>query len=258
MKALDLVGKRFGSLLVIERRGSDEKGQSLWLCCCDCGAEKVVRGHDLKGGTKSCGCSRKYNTGLYKHGLSNTRIHRIWRSIQDRCYNQNNQDYRHYGGRGITVCDEWKDDFLLFYNWALENGYNENLTIDRVDVNSGYSPENCRWVSMETQANNKRNNKVFTLNGKTLTVSQWSKETGVKYGDIQNRLNYGYSFEEAISPNFKRKFHCKTEENKRIKDLCDEKGVSYKTVYRRLKEGWTLERALTTPLQKRRKGKAAP
>lgn len=258
MKALDLVGKRFGSLLVIERKGSDEKGQSLWFCRCDCGTEKVVRGHDLKGGTKSCGCSRRYNTGLYKHGLSNTRLHRIWRSIQDRCYNQNNQDYIHYGGRGITVCDEWKDDFLIFYNWAIENGYNENLTIDRIDVNDGYSPQNCRWVSMKTQANNKRNNKVFTFNGKTLTISQWSKETGIKYGDIQNRLNYGYSFEEAINPNFKRVYHCKTEENQRLKDLCEERGMPYKLVWRRVRDGWDIEKALGTPSKRNPKHKAAP
>lgn len=257
MKPLDLVGKRFGSLLVIERRGSDEKGQSLWLCRCDCGTEKIVRGHDLKGGTKSCGCSRRYNTGLYQHGLSHTRIHSIWRSIKDRCYNPKNRHYKHYGGRGISVCDEWKDNFIPFYNWSLENGYEENLTIDRIDVNAGYYPGNCRWVSVETQANNKRNNKVFTLNGKTLTISQWSKETGVKYGDIQNRLNYGYSFEEAIDTNFKRVYRCKNERNQEIRDLCKKMGVSYKLVIQRVNAGWDIEKALTQP-SRAEKQKAAP
>lgn len=253
MKALDLIGLRFGKLTVVERRGSDAKGQSLWLCRCDCGIEKVVRGHDLKGGTKSCGCSRRYNTGLYQHGLSNTRLHRIWRSIKDRCYNKNNQDYRQYGGRGITVCDEWKDDFLSFYNWSTENGYGENLTIDRIDVNAGYFPDNCRWVSMIEQSNNRRNNKVFTLNGKKMTLAQWSKETGVKYGDIQNRLNYGFTFEEAINPNFKRVYKYKNEENKKIGDICKERGVPYKLVIQRVKNGWDLERALSTPRKSEKK-----
>lgn len=247
MKPLDLIGNRFGSLTVIERKCSDEKGQSLWLCRCDCGTEKIVRGHDLKGGTKSCGCSRRYNTGLYKHGLSRTRIHRVWRSIIDRCYNENNADYKHYGARGIIVCVEWKNDFMEFYRWSLANGYQEKLTIDRIDTNSGYFPENCRWVSMDVQANNRRNNKLFTLNGKTQTLAQWSKETGVKYGDIQNRLNYGYSFEEAINPNFKRIYKCKNEFNTKIRNLCAERGVSYSLVIQRVKAGWEIERALSTP-----------
>lgn len=250
MKALDLVGKRFGLLTVIERRGSDKNGQSMWLCRCDCGTEKIIRGHDLKGGTKSCGCSRRYNTGLYKHGLSHTRIHSIWRSIKDRCYNENNQDYNSYGGRGIAVCDEWKNDFLSFYRWALESGYEEALTIDRIDVNAGYSPENCRWASMAEQSNNRRNNKLFTLNGRTMTLAEWSKVAGVKYGDIQNRLRYGYSFEEAINPNFKRVYQCKNEFNEKLSQMCKERGVSYKLVSQRVRSGWDVEKALNTPTRR--------
>lgn len=253
MKASDLIGLRFGGLTVIERRGSDKKGQSLWLCRCDCGTEKIVRGHDLKGGTKSCGCSRKYNCGLYKHGLSHTRIHSIWRSIKDRCYNPKNQDYKHYGGRGITVCEEWKNDFLSFYNWALNNGYGEGLTIDRIDVNSGYHPENCQWVSMVEQSNNRRNNKVITFRGESLTVAQWSRKTGVKYGDIQNRLNYGFSFEEAINPDFKRVYKCKSEFNQKLRDICKEKGIPYKLVYQRVRAGWDIEKALNTPSRRSKK-----
>lgn len=253
MKSLDLVGSKFGSLTVTERRGSDENGQSLWLCQCDCGTEKIVRGHDLKGGTKSCGCSRRYHTNLYQHGLSNTRLHRIWRSIKDRCYNPNNKDYKHYGGRGITVCDEWKNDFMSFYKWALNTGYGEKLTIDRIDVNGGYLPENCQWVSMIEQSNNRRNNKVITFRGESFTIAQWSRKTGVKYGDIQNRLNYGYSFEEAINPDFVRVYQCKNEFNQKLRELCKEKGVSYKLVYQRVRAGWDIEKALNTP--SRRSGK---
>lgn len=225
----------------------------MWLCRCDCGTEKIVRGHDLKGGTRSCGCSRRYNTGLYQHGLSDTRLHRIWRSIKDRCYNPNNQDYKHYGGRGISVCDEWKSDFMVFYKWALSTGYGEELTIDRIDTNGWYSPENCRWVSMIEQSNNRRNNKVITFRGESLTIAQWSRKTGVKYGDIQNRLNYGYSFEEAINPNFDRVYQCKSEQNQKLRDLCKEKGVSYKLVYQRVRAGWDIEKALNTPSRRSKK-----
>lgn len=212
----------------------------------------------MKGGTKSCGCSRRYNTGLYKHGLSNTRLHRIWRSIHDRCYNSNNQDYKHYGERGIIMCAEWKDEFMPFYNWAIKNGYKENLTIDRIDVNKGYFPDNCRWVSMVEQNNNRRNNKIMTFNGESLTIAQWSKKTGVKYGDIQNRLRYGYSFEEAINPNFKKIYHYKTKENQELKVLCDEKGVSYKLVWQRVRLGWDIDKALNTPPRKTHKAKVIP
>lgn len=255
-KPLDLVGKRFGSLVVIERRGSDEKGQSMWLVHCDCGTEKVVRGHDLKGGVKSCGCSRRYNTGLYKHGLSQTRLHGIWRSMKDRCYNERSQDYKFYGARGIKLCDEWKEDFIPFYEWSNDNGYKDGLTIDRIDVNGNYCPGNCRWVSMTVQANNRQTNKVFTHNGKTMTVAEWARETGIKYGDIQNRLNYGYSFEEAIDPSFKRVYTFKNAENKKIHDLCAERGMPYSLVIQRVKYGWDIEKALSTP-SRRKKNTAA-
>lgn len=255
-KPLNLIGKRFGLLTVVERKPSDAKGQSMWLCRCDCGNEKIIRGHDLtQGKTQSCGCTRKYNCGLYKHGLSHTRLHGIWRNIKGRCYNPNNPCYQHYGGRGITVCDEWKNDFQKFYDWSMENGYQENLSIDRIDANGAYSPQNCRWADSITQANNKRNNKVFTAYGKTMTVAQWSRETGVKYGDIQNRLNYGYSFEEAIDPNFTR-IYFKNAENRKVHDLCVERGVPYGLVIQRVQHGWDIEKALSLP-SKRSKNKTA-
>ena len=173
--------------------------------------------------------------------------------MKDRCYNERSLDFKHYGGRGIKVCDEWKDDFMPFYEWANANGYKDDLTIDRIDVDSGYSPDNCRWVSMTVQSNNRRTNKVFTYNGKTMTVAEWARETGVKYGDIQNRLNYGYSFAEAIDPNFKREYEYKDEENKKLHDLCVERGVPYSLVSQRVKYGWDLEKALSTPSRRPKK-----
>lgn len=204
MKPLNLSGQRFGSLTVIKRAGSDKKGQSMWLCRCDCGNEKIIRGHDLKGGTKSCGCSRRYNTGLYKHGLSKTRLHRIWRSIKDRCYNDNSLDFKFYGGRGVSVCAEWKCDFLSFFNWASSSGYKDGLTIDRIDVNGDYCPENCRWVPIVEQANNKRNNTYLTYHGETKTISQWARELKISPQTISSRLRYGFSMEKVLDNSGKR------------------------------------------------------
>lgn len=212
MKANDLTNQRFGSLMAIERRGSDENGQALWLCRCDCGKEKIIRGHDLKQGTKSCGCSRVRNTGLYKHGLSHTRLHWIWRGMKDRCYNPKNKTYNFYGGRGIKICDEWKSDFMPFYEWAMANGYKDGLTIDREDSNGNYCPENCRWATRTQQANNTRRNVYVTINGETRTVPEWSRIYGVNPYSVRTRIQKGWEPALAITTPFnKRKSRKKSE-----------------------------------------------
>lgn len=205
MKVNDLTNQRFGKLVVIERKGSDSKGQALWLVRCDCGTEKIVRGHDLKGGVKSCGCSRKTSTGLYKHGLSGTREHSIWRAIQDRCYNKNNKSYHFYGERGIKVCDEWINDFVSFYNWCHKNGYNDSLTIDRIDTNCDYSPNNCRWVDRVAQANNTRRNVYVTINGETKSIPDWSRIFGVNYRSVHTRIQKGWDPVLALTTPFDKR-----------------------------------------------------
>lgn len=164
-KFKDITGQRFGKLKVIEKVDKDKYGHTRWLCECDCGNKKIISGKSLRNGhTQSCGCYHKKQISKLnlKHGKSNLRIHKIWSNIKQRCFNENNLRYQYYGARGITICNEWKDDFMSFYNWAMMNGYKDNLSIDRIDVNGNYEPSNCRWATQSEQNANTRNRKNST------------------------------------------------------------------------------------------------
>lgn len=200
-KLLDLTGQRFGRLVVVER--AENSGRTTrWLCVCECGRNVVVRQPDIKSGkTQSCGCAHKEQLAKRNrtHGLSQTRISRIWRAMKDRCYNPNAQAFQNYGGRGITVCDEWKNDMMSFYTWSIEHGYDDHLSIDRIDVNGNYEPTNCRWVDKKTQANNTRSNHMIEYGGRVQSLSKWSAETGIKPHTIRRRLELGWSIEKALT-----------------------------------------------------------
>lgn len=177
-KRSDLIGQKFGRLTVREFLRVDTKTKRvIWLCDCECGNTTEVPTSKLtSGNTKSCGCLQGE---VHKtHGLSDTRLHRIWMGIKRRCYTVTTHNYNDYGGRGIKMCDEWLNDFKTFYDWAMANGYKEDLSLDRIDVDGNYEPNNCRWANDYVQTHNRRLDKLYTYNGKTMSVRDWCKEIG--------------------------------------------------------------------------------
>lgn len=168
----NMVGQRFGRLIVIERCGSTPTGIATWKCKCDCGSICVIEGAKMRtGNTKSCGCLNRDSSRDRRttHGKSQTRLYAIWEAMKQRCFDMSNKNYSRYGGRGITVCEEWRNDFQAFYDWAMASGYDQGAkrnecTIDRIDNDKGYSPDNCRWVDMITQRNNRFDSRKVTKN----------------------------------------------------------------------------------------------
>lgn len=197
----DLLGDRYGRLTVVaydgkRKRKSTTGYKHYWLCKCDCGNEKVVEAYSLKTGRiSSCGClCIERHT---KHNMRHTRLHEVWHSMKNRCKNPSHVAYSDYGGRGIKVCEEWQD-FIPFMEWALNNGYSDELTIDRIDVNGDYEPTNCRWATMKEQGNNRRNNRRVTYHGISYTISELSDKTNIPYSKLSKIVKSDGDIETII------------------------------------------------------------
>ncbi len=197
-KRLDLTGQQFG-LLTVLRLTDKRKGKIFWECICECGKVHFASTDKLRAGLRSCGCQK----GSYRHGMHKTRVYSAWRAMLQRCRNPKEANYHNYGGRGIKVCQRW---------YVFENFYEDmgdpppRYSIERIDNNGNYEPENCKWIPLPLQHRNKRSNRIITLDGLSLTIVEWSERTGVRQKTIGERLNrYGWSERDAImTPTIRR------------------------------------------------------
>lgn len=193
------INDKYGRLTVVEFIGVSKDRHKLWKCKCDCGNYTVVPTNSLTAGnTKSCGCLVREQKTTLTHGMRNTRLYRIWSSMKARCKYETHIEALNYHDRGITVCEEWNKNFESFAEWAKESGYNDRLTIDRIDVNGNYEPSNCRWVTQKEQCNNKRNNNIIIIDGVRHTVSEWSNIADVSRNTICNRIKRGVEPYDAV------------------------------------------------------------
>lgn len=194
----NLVGKKFNRLTVIAFSHKGKNSHRYWKCLCDCGNETVVNTNSLKAGSvKSCGCLR--DELIIKHNKSYSKLYKIWSSMKDRCLNKNHHAYASYGGRGISICDEWLNDFNCFYEWAISSSYKEGLSLDRIDNDGNYEPSNCRWATRVEQQNNRRTNKRIEYNGEIHTIPEWSKILNINVSTLLYRLHAGWSIEKVFN-----------------------------------------------------------
>lgn len=203
-KLIDLTGKKFHRWTV-DSRAPNKGKETAWFCVCECGTKRSVNSQPLQNGlSKSCGCfcsevSVKLGKATATHGLSGTAMYAAWRNMRYRCNNKRAKAYPSYGGRGIKVCTEW-DDFSTFHEWSMKNEYQEGLSIDRINNDDGYYPENCRWANYNEQSNNRRSSHYLTHNGKTLSATQWARELGLNAHTVFSRIRKGgLSVEEILS-----------------------------------------------------------
>jgi hypothetical protein len=239
----DLTGREFGMIKVLSFSGR-VKNQYYWNCeCLGCGKKDVKKNLTR---IKKFGCNCFYRK--YKELIDNNKMYRAWQGIKTRCLNKNSKSFKNYGGRGIKICNEWFE-FNNFYDWALKTGYKKGLTIDRIDVNGDYCPENCRWATKKVQANNSRSNIRVTMNGETHTLIEWSRIYKINYRTVQSRIYiYGWRIEDAIKKEVNQSRHVKTYtingKTHTLYEWANILDIGHTTLWRRLKKGMKIEEAL--------------
>ncbi len=206
-KFIDMTGVTVGRLLVL-RRCENQKDRTTWVCQCECGTVKTIHASAIRSGAQvSCGCYHRERMGdaTRTHGMSQTPLYKTYYAMLARFYNPKHPSFPDYGARGIAVCKEWLDDKTSFFKWAIENGYDPKLSIDREKNDLGYEPSNCRWTTMKVQANNTRNNRPITINGVTKNLTAWSKDNGVPLRTFYERMERGWSEEKSITQPLRKK-----------------------------------------------------
>ena len=199
---IDITGAHFGRLAAINRVENDKHGLTQWRCVCACGKEVTVRSQDLRRGRQvSCGChaSELTSSRNFRHGLKGTRLYRIWKNMKSRCYNPRVGSYKNYGGRGVSICDEWLNDPKAFYDWATANGYSDEKSIDRIDVNGPYAPDNCRWATRKEQGRNQRTNHAINTPWGRLCLREASERSGVSLATIKQRIKRGVPEDQLLT-----------------------------------------------------------
>jgi hypothetical protein len=259
---VNLLGETFGYLRVVAGPFIED-GCTWWMCACDCGNETKVRSNSLRAGdTKSCGCYARSQTSIRSktHGMSKTAIYRTWRCMLSRCYYEKDRCYSIYGGRGITVCDRWRESFENFYA-DMGDKPSSKHSLDRIDSDGNYCPTNCRWATPTEQANNRRNSLRVCINGISKSLADWAEFYGTKLNTIDTRIARGWSYEEAVCgrPRKPRAHHTNLYfvdgAYLSAKEAAKKYGIAQSTVRERLNRGWTIEEALTTPIQEKSKPK---
>lgn len=308
LDGLDLRNERYGRLVVIERADDkftkDGKRIKQWLCKCDCGNRKIARQQDLRcGHTTSCGCYHKEIVGKLNrtHGLAHkSHLYSVWKNIKDRCYREKCKSYHNYGGRGIAMCDEWRNDYKAFYDWSMANGYKEEqtpggvniLSIDRIDNDGNYEPSNCRWVTSEIQASNKRvsipKQEKYSVcpvcgkeylkrqrnGGNTCSLSCARKLYFIKHPNTKDYSKIcpicNNKFDAKRGGHYKDAVYCSNKcrnksfspiweykgETLRVVEWAEKIGINAHCLLHRKEMGWTIEEILTTPLRGRRNAKS--
>lgn len=263
---IDYSGERFGRLLVKSMTKLPGKPvRVMAICICDCGKEKMVRGtHLLSGRIRSCGClrdemSKERTTLLHRsgtmmnktHGGSKTTLYKRWMGMKARCYNSNHMAHKDYGGRGIKVCDRWLESFQNFYDDMGDPP--PGCSIDRIDNNGDYTPENCQWATREDQSNNLRKNRIIEYNGERHSVTMWSRILGIHQSTLDERLRSGWKIADALDARLKskRKYAYKGE-NLSANEICKKYDMNLNTLNCRLRAGWTVDQAIETPVMRKK------